>query len=93
MLYISFISFRYCKLIPCWQNMLIIIDLMLVNKDVFEPHDSGLKFSPKPQLCLHQPNSSIRLKSIAIAVTDLQIHLKGAQDEHSVLQIYGTLDS
>ena len=58
---------------------------MLVNKDVFEPHDRGLKFSPKPQLCFHQPNSSIRLKPVAIAVIDLQIHMKGAQDEHSVL--------
>ena len=66
------------KLIPCWQNVLIIIGPMLVNKDVFEPHDSGLKFSPKPHLCFHQPNSSIRLKPVAIAVTDLQIHLKGA---------------
>ena len=47
------------KLILCWQNVLIIIGPMLVNKDVLEPHDIGLKFSPKPQLCFHQPNSSI----------------------------------
>ena len=36
------------KLILCWQNVLTIIGPMLVNKDVLEPHDIGLKFSPKP---------------------------------------------
>ena len=31
-----------------------------MNKDVFELSYNDLKFSPKPQLCLHQPTTSLQ---------------------------------
>ena len=39
------------------KNASIIMVPILTNKDVFEPSYNDLKFSLKPQICLHQPNS------------------------------------
>ena len=47
------------KLILQWQNCVIVLVPILINKYVFEPGYNDLKFmvqNPKPQLCLHQPN-------------------------------------
>ena len=46
------------KLISCWQNLLIVIVPLLMNKDVFEPSYSDLKFMVQNLLCLYQPNGT-----------------------------------
>ena len=44
------------KLISHWQKCVIVMVLILINKDMFEPSCSG----PKPQLLFHQPNTSTK---------------------------------
>ena len=54
---LSLLSYSH-KLISFWQNMLIVMVPILINKDVFEPSYSDLKIhSPKLQLHLYQPNT------------------------------------
>ena len=47
------------------KNVLIVMFLILINKNVFEPSYNDLKFRLKPQLLLYQPN-----------ITSLQLLMK-----------------
>ena len=45
------------KLISHWQDVLIVMFLILINKDMFQPNYNDVKFSLKPQLFLYQSNN------------------------------------
>ena len=42
---IDFDAIGIKKLIPCWKNVLIVMVLILINEDVFEPSYNDLKFT------------------------------------------------
>ena len=53
-----FYATRINKVISPWQNVLIVIVLILINKDVFEPSYDDLNSRSKTAVTFVQPNIS-----------------------------------
>ena len=64
---VDFYTIGISKLTFCWQNVLMIIVPILINKDAFEPsYDDSFKIHcPKQQLFLYQPNTRYFSKYLA----------------------------